>query len=126
MDSNKIITNWRSTRMSPEKMQSFDTNIEPTMFNLANGRIIFKLNNSVLVQKKFSSFYSNLILNLYIVCELNESLHNPIENFPLKNYLFGSVKIVINAIKSKFIYPLFILLSLHYNGDESYLYVIKT
>ena len=40
--------------MSPEKMQLFHTNLEPTMLNLANGTIIFKLNNSVLEQKIFS------------------------------------------------------------------------
>ena len=36
--------------LSPEKIKSFDTNFEPTMSNLANGTVILKLKNSVLVQ----------------------------------------------------------------------------
>ena len=54
------------------------------MFNLANGRVKLKLNNSVSVQKSFSSLYSNSILNLNIVYELNTWPHNPTNNFPLK------------------------------------------
>ena len=45
--------------------------------------------------------YSNL---LYIVYELNNWTRNPTSNFPLKNCLFGTVKLVWNAIKNKFIY----------------------
>ena len=37
--------------LSLEKIKSFDTNFEPTMSNLANGTVILKLKNSVLVQK---------------------------------------------------------------------------
>ena len=52
-------------------IKPFDTNLEQNMPNLANGRIILKFNNSVLVQKNSSSLYSNFILNLYIVYKLN-------------------------------------------------------
>ena len=51
-DSNKKGNNWVSTRISSENIKPFDTNFEPTMSNLANGRVILKFNNSVLVQKK--------------------------------------------------------------------------
>ena len=54
LDSNKNFITWISTRILPEKNNSFDTNLEPTMFNLANGRVILKLNKSALVQKNFS------------------------------------------------------------------------
>ena len=47
--------------------------------------------------------HSNFILNLYIVKELNNWPHNP-TNFPIKNYLFGTVKLVRNTIKSRFNY----------------------
>ena len=67
LDSNKKFTNWESTRISPEKIKPFDTNLEPTMPDLANARVNLKFNNSVLVQKNLSSLYSNFILNLYIV-----------------------------------------------------------
>ena len=70
------------------------------MSNLANGRVSLKCTYFDLVQKKKSSLYSNFILNLYIVYELN----NPTNNFTLKNCLFGTVKLVKNTIKSKFIY----------------------
>ena len=74
------------------------------MSNLANDRVILKFNNSVLVQKNSSSLYSNFILNLYIVHELNNWPHNPANNFPLKNCLFSIVKLVRSEIKIKFIY----------------------
>ena len=48
--------------------------------------------------------YSNLILNLYIVYELNNWPCNPTNNFPLKIFLFGKVKLVRNATKNKLVY----------------------
>ena len=74
------------------------------MYNLAVGRVNLKFNNSVIVQKGFSSLYSNFILNLYIVYELNTWSRNPTNNFTLKNYLFGKDKLVRNGIRSKFTY----------------------
>ena len=71
LDSNKRVTNWILTGISSEKIKPFDTNLEPTMSNLANGRVTLKFNNSVLVQKIFSFLYRNFILNLWIVYELN-------------------------------------------------------
>ena len=35
-----MVTNWVSTRISSEKIKIFDNNLEPTMSNLANGRVI--------------------------------------------------------------------------------------
>ena len=34
------------TKKSSEKIEPFDTNLKPIMSNLANGRVILKLNNS--------------------------------------------------------------------------------
>ena len=51
LDSNKNITNWVSTRISFEKIKLFDTSLELTKSNLANGRVTLKFNNSVLVEK---------------------------------------------------------------------------
>ena len=39
-----------------------------------------------------------------MVYELNTWSRNPVNNFTLKNSLFGTVKLVRNAIKSKFTY----------------------
>ena len=36
------------------KIKLFDTKLEPSMSNLANGRVIFKINNSILKQKHFT------------------------------------------------------------------------
>ena len=47
------------------------------MYNLAIGRVNQKFDNSISVQKRFFSLYSNLILNLYIVYESNTWLRNP-------------------------------------------------
>ena len=80
---NKKVTNRISSGISSEKNIPFDTNLEPIMFNLANGKVILKLNNSVLVQKRLSSMYSMFILNLYI--ELNTWPRNPNNNFTLSN-----------------------------------------
>ena len=99
LDSNKKVTHWISTGISSEKIKPFDTGLAPTMSNLPNGRVNLKFNNSVLEQKSFSSLYSNFILNLYIVCELNMWPLNPANNFTLKNCLFGTVKLVRNTIK---------------------------
>ena len=49
LNSNKKITNWISTGISSEKAKAFNTDLEPTMSNLANGRVTLKFNNSVLV-----------------------------------------------------------------------------
>ena len=104
LHSNKKFTNWISTGMPFEKNELFDTNLEPTMFNLANGRVILKSNNPDWVPKIFSSFYSNFILDLYIVYELNTWPRNPTNNVALKNCLFGTVKLTRNADESKFCY----------------------
>ena len=61
--------------------------------------------NIVFVQNKFSFvLYSYVILNLYIVYELNTWPRNPTNNFLLKNHFFGTFKLVRNIIKSKFSY----------------------
>ena len=69
------------------------------MFNLANGRVILKFNNSALVQKRFSSLYSNFVSNLYIVYEFNNWPSNP-----SKTCLFDTVKLTTNVDESKFNY----------------------
>ena len=91
MDNSKNVTNWISTGSSPEKIKPFDTSLATIMSNLANGKVNLKFNNSVLAQTNSSSLYSNFILNLYIVYELNDWLHDPSNNFSLKNCLFGTV-----------------------------------
>ena len=101
LDGNKKVTNWMLTGKSSQIIKPFGTNFEPTMSNLANGKVILKCNNPVLVQKRFSSLYSNFILSLYIFYELNNWLRNPTNNFPLINCLFGTVKLIRNAIKNK-------------------------
>ena len=72
------------TGVSPEKIKPFNINLGSTMSNLANGRLILKFKNSVSVQKCSSSLYSNFILKLFIVNELNNWPRNPTNNFPLK------------------------------------------
>ena len=74
------------------------------MSNLANCRVHLKFNNSAFVQKSFSSLYNNSTWNLYKLFELNTWPRNPATNFTLKNCLFGTFKLVRNAIKSKFTY----------------------
>ena len=74
LDSNKSVTNWMSTRISSEKIKPYDTNLEPTMSNLANGRVTLKFNNFILKQKISSSLYSNFISNVYIIYELTLTL----------------------------------------------------
>ena len=104
LDTNKKVTNWILTGVSSKKSKPFDTNLEPTMPNLANSRVTLKSNNSVLVQESYSSMYRNYILNLYIAYELNNWPRNPTNNFPLKYCLFGPVKLTRNVDKRKFIY----------------------
>ena len=42
LESNKKVTNWILSGISSEKIEPFDTNLEPTMSNLANGRVNLK------------------------------------------------------------------------------------
>ena len=62
LDSNKNVTNWILTGISSEKIKPFDTNLDPTMTNLAIGRVTLKFDNCVLVQKSSSSLYSKFIV----------------------------------------------------------------
>ena len=56
------------------------------------------------MQKSLSSLYSNFILNLYTVYELKAWPCNSANNFTQKNCLFCTVKLTINADKSKSTY----------------------
>ena len=71
------------------------------MSNLANGRTILKFNNSAF-GKSFSSLYSNFILNLYIVYELND--WPPISIISTKKCSFSTAVLVRNAVKCKCTY----------------------
>ena len=102
LDSNKNVTNGISFGISSEIIKKIDTNLKLTMSNLANSRVILKFDNSVLVQKNVSPRYSNFVLNLCIVYELNTSPRNPTNNVILKNCLFGGGKLTRNAGKCKF------------------------
>ena len=42
LDSNKKVTNWISTEISSKKIKPFNTGLELTMSNLANGRVNLK------------------------------------------------------------------------------------
>ena len=48
--------------------------------------------------------YCKFILNLYIFYELTTWPRNPTNNFTLKKFLFGTVKLVKNTVKRKFTY----------------------
>ena len=61
--------------------------------------------------------YTNFILNLCRVCELNNWPHNPANRFPLKDCLFGPLKLLRNAVKSKVIYNGRIIA---FNGEGSW------
>ena len=100
--NNKKVAKWILTPISSAKAKPFDTKLESTKFNLANGWVVLKFINSFLVQKSSSSSYSNYILNVYILYKLNNWPRNPTDNLLLKNGLFGTMKLVRNAIKSKF------------------------
>ena len=56
-------------------------------------------------------------MNLYIVYELNNWPGSISNNFLLKNCLFGTVKLVINPIKSKFTYN---GLGISFEGKDSW------
>ena len=103
LNSNKKVNNWISIRTWSEKIKASDATLESIMSNLANGRVILKFNNFVLVEKNSSSFYSNFLLYSYIVYESKNWWCNPTNNLPLKIFLFSTVKLVRNTIKCKFI-----------------------
>ena len=49
LGNNKKFANLISIKISSEKIKPFDTSFETTMFNLANGRVILKFNNFLLL-----------------------------------------------------------------------------
>ena len=93
LDRTKTVVNWVLTRVSIKKFKLLASNLDAFMFNLANGRVVLKLNHSILAQKSFCSMYSNFILNLHIFYELNNWPCYPTNNYPLKNCLFDTVKL---------------------------------
>lgn len=93
LDRTKTVANWVLTRVSIKKFKLLASNLDAFMFNLANGRVVLKLNHSILAQKSFCSMYSNFILNLHIFYELNNWPCYPTNNYPLKNCLFDTVKL---------------------------------
>ena len=56
------------------------------------------------MQKSSFLLYSNLILSLHIVYELNSWPRNQTNTFPIKKCLFGIVKLIRHTIKSKCTY----------------------
>ena len=63
LDSNNKVTNWMSTGISFEKIKPFDTNLELSMSNLANGRVILKVTNWMstgISSEKIKPFDTNL------------------------------------------------------------------
>ena len=81
------MTNWILKRISPGKKNSCDPSFALITLNLGNGRVSIKCNKSVLVEQNSSSLYSNLILSLFKVYELNNLLIYEKNNFTLKKYL---------------------------------------
>ena len=71
LNSIKKVTKWIPTGIPCEKIKPFNTILEQAMSNLANGRVILKFDNSFLVQESSSSLYSNFILRLCTVYDLN-------------------------------------------------------
>ena len=53
LEGNRKVTNWILTGISSEKNKPFDSGLESTMSNLANGRVNLKFNNPILVGKTF-------------------------------------------------------------------------
>ena len=51
LDIKKSTNNRISTIITSENIKSFDTDLEPTIFNLANGTVILKFNHSAILQK---------------------------------------------------------------------------
>ena len=75
----------------------FDPSLALIMTNLVNDRVSIKSSNSVLGQSS-SLLYITLILQLYLVYEINTLPRNPSNNFTIKVFYF--VELVKNAMKS--------------------------
>ena len=68
-----------------------------------------KFDNSVLVVEKNN--YIRKIANIYIVYDLDTYPKNPLNNFALKNCLFGATNTVKNNIKEKFLYSGYLMVA---------------
>ena len=64
LNNDKQVNNWISTWVSSEEMKTLDNSLDPTVTNIANGRVSLNFNNSVVAQKSSSSLYRNFILKL--------------------------------------------------------------
>ena len=68
-----------------------------------------KFDDSILVVEKNN--YIRKIVNIYIVYDLNTYPKNPLNNFALKNCLFGATNIVKNNVKEKFLYSGYLMVA---------------
>ena len=62
------------------------------------------MSNLFWCKEKSTSLFSNFTLNLYLIYELNNCLHNPSINFTLIIYWFDALKLMRNLIKKRFSY----------------------
>ena len=81
----KVVAVNQNGWISPKKIKPFDSNLTLIMYNLGNGKIILKCDNSVLMQRNSTSLYSNVKLKLYTVYELNNWRHNLCHDITVKH-----------------------------------------
>ena len=58
-NNNKKVISWTKSEISPEKTKPFDSSLAELIFNVGNGRVSIKFNNSVLVRQSSSLLHSN-------------------------------------------------------------------
>ena len=97
------ISGWKSKRLSDEniKITTASNNSLPSGFNHINIKIQIKFDRSCLKQEKVTFTYK-LVVNIYIVYEINMYLYSQGADFTTGNFLFGVVKLTKNFNPDKY------------------------
>ena len=103
LSSDEYATGWKSKSLYDDEIisRNFNRALKETYFT--GFRLAFEFSNSVIAQKNITHTCSKHI-SLYIVHEIDNWPRNLLNNFILKNCLFGAVKIARNTVKRKFVY----------------------
>ena len=99
--STVYVLKWKSKRIYNSKLKSLYTAFLHSI-KLSEYRMVIKIDKDPLAVERNN--YTNRMVNVYIVCDLDAWPRNPTNNFKFKNCLFDTTKIVKNSDKEKYVY----------------------
>ena len=129
--NSRNITEWKSTGIYNHSSDSSMNAVANTKTNLRNfkndGRMHVHLNGNHFQQIVAGIPNNDDVINIYCVYQLDQIASTRDSSYAIQNVLFGAMQITKNATdydKNNYKgYGICFDISLHYNGDDSYLFV---